>query len=556
LSIENLTICLEAKFKAQGDQSILEEIFSLYSSLSNFSSTTTSLRSFKATQSWVRYAKKYNHHSSIIAFSTSLALLSRLVATEHATSYRHELLKGNAPNLAADAFSYTARRHRGELTTAIELLEQGRGILWTQLMDLRTPVEDLAASGDHGRNLAQSFVELNARLRASVEDISPSRESLATGVLMKEREALVEKIRGVPGFSRFLLPPLFSDLQRAAQNGPIIIVNASEYSCDAVIIPCSAAPIHIPLDVSKKDVVEFSSRFQSIIWDSHSSNQTREIVIMLRDLWNDIVQPIVHGLCSIVQDGSRVWWCPTAEFTSLPLHAAGPYMKGEKNFCDLYIPSYTPTLGALLRAQQTVEMNEKQPRLVAIGQAQPYKGTYLPFVAQEIDIVRKICTSHEVPYTQLVDDEAMVAQALDKVGSHEWIHLACHGYPNEEHPFSSCFAMRDGPLSVMHLLQAKLQQPEFAFLSACHTAAFNRQTPDEMIHLAAGMQFSGFRSVVGTMWAVDDEFVGRIVSTFYEEIFKAGRLDSTRVAAALNRATTRLRKVPLEQRVLFIHIGI
>ena len=39
-------------------------------------------------------------------------------------------------------------------------------------------------------------------------------------------------------------------------------------------------------------------------------------------------------------------------------------------------------------------------------------------------------------------------------------------------------------------------------------------SPDEAIHLAAAMQFSGFRSVIGAMWSVDDDVVGKIVSIF------------------------------------------
>ena len=44
---------------------------------------------------------------------------------------------------------------------------------------------------------------------------------------------IVTEIRQLPGLSRFLLPPLFSDLQIAASGGPVVIVNASQYSCDA-----------------------------------------------------------------------------------------------------------------------------------------------------------------------------------------------------------------------------------------------------------------------------------------------------------------------------------
>ncbi|KAN0082897.1 hypothetical protein V8E55_008692, partial [Tylopilus felleus] len=40
------------------------------------------------------------------------------------------------------------------------------------------------------------------------------------------------------------------------------------------------------------------------------------------------------------------------------------------------------------------------------------------------------------------------------------------------------------------------------------------------------MQFAGFRSVIGTMWAVDDG-----------EVNESGRLDHTRAAFALNKTT-------------------
>ncbi|KAG1876045.1 hypothetical protein C8R48DRAFT_571681, partial [Suillus tomentosus] len=49
------------------------------------------------------------------------------------------------------------------------------------------------------------------------------------------------------------------------------------------------------------------------------------------------------------------------------------------------------------------------------------------------------------------------------------------------------------------------QNPRFAFLSACHTTVGDEKSPDESIHLAAAMQFSGLRSVIGFMWSVEDE---------------------------------------------------
>jgi len=50
--------------------------------------------------------------------------------------------------------------------------------------------------------------------------------------------------------------------------------------------------------------------------------------------------------------------------------------------------------------------------------------------------------------------------------------------------------MHDGPLTIMDIIRPRLQQPEFAFLSACHTTVGYASSPDEAIHLAVAMQFS------------------------------------------------------------------
>ena len=75
---------------------------------------------------------------------------------------------------------------------------------------------------------------------------------------------------------------------------------------------------------------------------------------------------IVDCLLTACSRRLRVWWCPTAEFSLLPLHAAGPCRKAEKNLFDIYISSYTPTLTTLIHARQSAPPNSAAER---IGQA-------------------------------------------------------------------------------------------------------------------------------------------------------------------------------------------
>jgi CHAT domain-containing protein len=202
------------------------------------------------------------------------------------------------------------------------------------------------------------------------------------------------------------------------------------------------------------------------------------------------------------------------------------------------------------------------PSFVAIGQSSPGagQGEALLTVDSELKLVRKLVPATANP-TTLSGDDATRAGALDALQCNTWVHLACHGKQDPEQPYYSRFAMKDKPLTLLDIMEKDIPHAEFAFLSACHTAVGDEETPDEVIHLAAGLQFSGFKSVIGTLWRVDDSVAKHVVEAFYQKMVKGlkdgGMMDCTKAAWALNRATCAVKtKVPLEQRMVFIHIGV
>ena len=113
--------------------------------------------------------------------------------------------------------------------------------MWSQILQMRTHLADLT----------DSYPDLGNRLSFIWGNLDAEDSSLPFEQRMKyanEFEQLLTQIREKPGFSRFLLPREFSDLQRAAQIGPIVILNASQYRCDAfVILPSSLhiVPLHL-----------------------------------------------------------------------------------------------------------------------------------------------------------------------------------------------------------------------------------------------------------------------------------------------------------------------
>ena len=553
------------------DQS-LGKVFQTYGQLKKCG-PAVSLNLWEATQNWVQHAEEYNHSSVLEAYQISLNTLDHFTSLNSSLGSRHETMQTKVANLANDAFS-CATRH-GDFKMAVELLEQGRGILWNQLARFDTSVAALESQGTLGHELGKRFTRLSADLKKHAEHRGGGRSTDPYWRVQIEWQSVVDNIRRLDGFSRFLLPPCFDDLERAAENGPVIVVNASEYGCDALIVLPARAPVRVPLGCSLEDVVQLCDQLLELTEDSNAYGTHRELYVkeLLRELWSSVVARIVSVLHNDVQlpPGSRIWWCPTSKFTTLPLHAAGPHRRGQKNLMDIYVSSYAPSLSALLRARDRLRSQRDSrsasgaPSMIsfaAVGQAHPSADTnlsQLPEVEHEIQRIREETNMppDSVTFESVTGAAASTEGALQAFREHCWIHVACHGAQHATKPFDSWFAMGDGKLTLMRIIQERFTNSEFAFLSACHTAVGDASTPNEVLHLAAGMQFAGFNGVIGTLWRVDDSIAHQVVTRFYKEMFNRPVVDFAHAAAALNTAAVETaNEVSLEKRIVFVHIGI
>ena len=549
---------------------LLHEAFQTYKLLKTCT-PAVSLTMWKATRAWVQDAEKHNHPSVMEAYHISISTLDHFTSFNSSLNSRHKTMQGRATNLANNAFSCAIRHNEFQMAT--ELLEQGRGVLWNQLACFDISMATLESQSTQGCELGRKFAQLSVDLREHAQGSGGQRMDPYWRI-WEEWQGVVDKIRSIDGFSRFLLPPHFEDLQRAAEHGPVIIVNASKYTCDTLIVLHTRAPIHVPLPCSLADVDQLCEQLSELTRDSHAYGQHRELYMkgILRELWSSVVERITFVLQNDVQllPGSRIWWCPLSKFTALPLHAAGPYRKAQKNFMDLYVSSYAPSLSGLIRTRGRVRAqreahnrtaNANQISFAAVSQARPSADIKLGELVEVEHEIWRIRNGTGMPpgvtFETVTGDAATIEGAVQAFRNHRWVHVACHGAQHASKPFDSWFAMGDGKLTLMRIIRERYTNSEFAFLSACHTAVGDKSTPDEVLHLAAGMQFAGFNGVIGTLWRVDDAVAHRFVTRFYQEMFKHETIDFEHAAAALNTtAVETADEVSLEKRIVFVHIGI
>lgn len=136
--------------------------------------------------------------------------------------------------------------------------------------------------------------------------------------------------------------------------------------------------------------------------------------------------------------------------------------------------------------------------------------------------------------------------------------MACHGEQMVLNPLDSYFVLSDCPLTLDDIVKQNLHMADFAFLAACKTATGGTELPNEVMHLAAGLQLAGFKSQIASMWSVDDTEAHTLTNEVYKILLGSNLPSSTHAALALHEGVCLLRKhnVPLLRWIPFIHIGI
>jgi CHAT domain-containing protein len=575
-SILKLLMFLKNRFDLLHRREDLNELMQVWPVIAKHERATFAGQ-FTVSSLWPSFARSVGHPSTSTAYEFVMSSLQDFLTFAPTVDSQHSQLvkmKDTVKTLPLNYASYQI--HTGRIKQAIQTLERGRALLWSEMRGLRTSIDRIRLADF---SLAETFAAVNRNLEAltlafssnnhvdgaggDLEGMDPySHLVVRQRKLLDDRDMLMAQIQALPGLDTFLKPPSFETLRSAASHGPVIIINHCEWRSDIVILLHNSPPSLITTSDSfysrarKLQDQLLSARKKGL--DSHEYEEA--LCSVLGELYELVGAPVIKRLNELnVPEQSRIWWCPTSVFCSLPLHAMGPippHGDSPLYFLDLYVPSYTPSLSALIESRKHGSRVIDKPSILLVAQA----DEKMPQALKEIKAVQAVDTQ----VTTLFSAKTTPSAVLAGLRNHPFIHIVCHGTLEPGKPFEASFKLHRGKrLRLLDIVRSQLPDAKFAFLSACHTAEMTDESiADEVLHLAAAMQFCGFRSVVGTMWAMADIDGRDLAQYFYESLFSSGSPDierlNERTAEALRDAVEKLRKkggITLERWVNFVHYG-
>ncbi|VDC05882.1 unnamed protein product [Peniophora sp. CBMAI 1063] len=524
----------------------------------------------------------------LAAYSRLFAILPEVVWLGYSIERRYQESSELGELVAAGVAAAIAF---GATPLAVEWLEAGRALIWSQILSLRTPVNELE---DAHPKLARSLRDLQQRLQSSVHaSFAPEFDTLGSvvGISLKsaedrhralaiEYDKILKDIRKCPGFEYFLLPRRTDSLVSSLKtlSGPVVFINVHSSRCDAIIALPDGVLSVVPLPNLSLERAERLRR----LWTGYVMNgRARErgtqlggprgrLQLYLKHIWTWIVHPILNvlDLAVLVRNGRlpHVTWCPTGPIMQLPLHAAGVYDEqyGPRAH-DFVVSSYITSFSALERSRHRTDASNAMPHetLIVTQPSTPNQAP-LPGTTHEGRRLNGVLSESNVGTRWIDDKAATVPEVRAVMKEYPWVHLACHGSQDVQDATQSAFHLFDGPLTLSDLMGTIADDVELAFLSACQTAVGDEKTPEESAHLAAGMLAVGFKGVIATMWSIQDADAPIIVEAYYRELLNLrseGQLGKgeTGAAYALHEATRVLREKVGEDKFMrwvpFVHFG-
>lgn len=450
-----------------------------------------------------------------------------------ARAERHRASLGMT-DLAATAFAAWQGPYRrlvgvylqaGRPREAFTLLEQTRA---RHLHDLRRDRRERVGLSDAGRARLDSLDAEIERLRAAL-----ATEPDPAGLLGARLTERVTERYGPDADAAAYAPPSLEDVQRAlGRRGQTLVSYFLSDSSTAFVVTAEDFRA-VPLGVSEAEVDSLVQAV-SALWRGEADAPSRHAIEFDTGALHALYRAVFAPVREHVEDGAPLVIIPDGRLREISFamlleeptprfqYSAAPYLLRRH-------PITTDLAAALLT--DTTGLGSGQPLdLLAFGRSEfalpadlprgdgeaPLPD--LPVVRDELRALRSLFRRGVV----MLDAEATEADLRRRLPEARVVHLASHANVDAQRPLYSHVELwpdstEDGRLHLYELAGHHLPA-ELVVLSGCSTARGQVLRGEGMLGLHYGFRAAGSEASLGTLWYVDDEATGALMTRFYRHL--------------------------------------
>jgi CHAT domain-containing protein len=265
-----------------------------------------------------------------------------------------------------------------------------------------------------------------------------------------------------------------------------------------------------------------------------NNEKTEDFSQLSAQLYKLLITPVA----AIIKDKKTICIIPTGKLSQIPFQALA-YQQDQEHFSFLvedHSIFYTSQMEVFYgKADDKKDMNS----LSAFGN--PDKS--LPKAGQEVLNLNKIIAAAKI----YIEDSATEKKARESLVNSKYIHFATHGMLdyNDFRNSYLLFAKEqnadttlNGKLTIREIKALKISNCDLVTLSACETAVSKEVSKGWYISPANSFLVKGVKTVVASLWPVDDDATSILMTAFYQNLQTMGK------AEALRRAQETLSKNP------------
>lgn len=358
-----------------------------------------------------------------------------------------------------------------------------------------------------------------------------------------------------------------SDLRKAVPAGVLILSFATETERSFVFSMAPDTELRCTtIKAGMRALSEKVSRFRSLLEESNGNGQLSTFRgAALDDIGRQLYRLLLQPVEDLIASHERVLIVADGPLQLLPFGALRRWLPADSRDTEQrnryltswkplhFAPSLSTYVGPISGGLPAAVANSRSSRLAFVGFGEPFMARVagssnpkapdmggrqaarlrdllardpLPYSRREVEGISSLFPADQVKV--FVGKEATEERAKDVGGDSRVVHFATHALLDDRFPLSSSLvlAMPDdqrvdlgnGLLQVWEIFEQMRLNADLVVLSGCETAIGEKDGGEGLMGLARAFQYAGARTVLASLWSVNDQATSELMIRFYKHL--------------------------------------